>query len=505
MEKPDVDSIEGLSPAISIQQKTTAQNPRSTVGTVTEIYDYMRLLWARAGVPLCPNDGTPITRSSASQIADTVMTWPAGTRIEVLGPMVRGRKGEFKELFDDLGKQGFVRARVDGATYDLADVPTLHRRTNHDIAVLVDRMVVKADDRARLTDSIETALRTAEGIVEVVRHPGGASTVFSERFACPVCGLSLPELEPRQFSFNSPFGACAECHGVGTARIPTPELVLGDAQISILEGVVLPWGEPSGYLRKVVLPTLARTFKFDLNTPWGELTAAAQKMLLHGAAGKKLKYVAEGGKGREVEGDWEGILANLSRRYRESSSDTVRHDLEGHMIERPCPVCQGKRLRRGVARRDGGWPQYWRHRRPADRRCNSIAEGIPVGRGLGGAVDPDIAGPILKEVVERLAFLRDVGLEYLTLGRSGGTLSGGEAQRIRLATQIGSRLVGVLYILDELADRLHQREQRVAARQLRGLRDLGNTVIVVGARMKTLIREADQGHRPRTAGRTLRW
>jgi excinuclease ABC subunit A len=490
MEKPDVDSIEGLSPAISIQQKTTAQNPRSTVGTVTEIYDYMRLLWARAGVPLCPNDGTPITRSSASQIADTVMTWPEGTRIEVLGPMVRGRKGEFKELFDDLGKQGFVRARVDGTTYDLGDVPALHRRTNHDIAVVVDRMVVKAEDRARLTDSIETALRAAEGIVEVVRHPGGVGTVFSERFACPVCGLSLPELEPRQFSFNSPFGACAECHGVGTARIPTPELVLGDAQISILEGVVLPWGEPSGYLRKVVLPTLARTFKFDLNSPWGELSAAAQKLLLHGAAGKKLKYVAEGGKGREVEGEWEGILANLSRRYRDSSSDTVRHDLEGYMIERPCPACGGKRLRReSLAVMVGGRSIGDIVDLPIDDAI-TFFEGIPVGRGIGGAVDPDIAGPILKEVVERLAFLRDVGLEYLTLGRSGGTLSGGEAQRIRLATQIGSRLVGVLYILDEPSIGLHQRDNALLLDTLRGLRDLGNTVIVVEHDEDT-IREAD--------------
>jgi excinuclease ABC subunit A len=490
MEKPDVDSIEGLSPAISIQQKTTAQNPRSTVGTVTEIYDYMRLLWARAGVPLCPNDGTPITRSSASQIADTVMTWPEGTRIEVLGPMVRGRKGEFKELFDDLGKQGYVRVRVDGTTYDLADVPTLHRRTNHDIAVVVDRMVVKADDRARLTDSIETALRTADGIVEVVRHPGGIGTVFSERFACPVCGLSLPELEPRQFSFNSPFGACAECHGVGTARIPTPELVLGDAQISVLEGVVLPWGEPSGYLRKVVLPTLARTFKFDLAAAWGDLPAAAQKVLLHGAAGKKLKYVADGGKGREVEGEWEGILANLSRRYRESSSDTVRHDLEGYMIEQPCPVCHGKRLRReSLAVMVGGRSIGDIVDLPIDDAI-TFFEGIPVGRGIGGAVDPDIAGPILKEVVERLAFLRDVGLEYLTLGRSGGTLSGGEAQRIRLATQIGSRLVGVLYILDEPSIGLHQRDNALLLDTLRGLRDLGNTVIVVEHDEDT-IREAD--------------
>ncbi len=490
MEKPDVDSIEGLSPAISIQQKTTAQNPRSTVGTVTEIYDYMRLLWARAGIPLCPNDGTPITRSSAAQIADTVMTWPEGTRIEVLGPMVRGRKGEFKELFDDLGKQGYVRVRVDGTTYDLGDVPTLHRRTNHDIAVVVDRLVVKAEDRARLTDSLETALRVADGIAEVVKQPGNKSTTFSERFACAVCGLSLPELEPRQFSFNSPFGACTECHGVGVARIPTPELVLGDAQISLLEGVVLPWGEPSGYLRKVVLPTLARTFKFDLAAPWGELPATARKVLLNGAPGKLLTYTADGGKGKEVEGRWEGILANLARRYRESSSDSVRHDLEGYMVERPCQACHGKRLRPEsltvmVAGRSIG--------DIVDLSIDdaiAFFEKIPVGRGIGGAVDPDIAGPILKEVVERLRFLRDVGLDYLTLGRSGGTLSGGEAQRIRLATQIGSRLVGVLYILDEPSIGLHQRDNALLLDTLRGLRDLGNTVIVVEHDEDT-IREAD--------------
>jgi excinuclease ABC subunit A len=277
---------------------------------------------------------------------------------------------------------------------------------------------------------------------------------------------------------------------VGTARIPTPELVLGDAQISVLEGVVLPWGEPTGYLRKVVLPTLARTFKFDLNTPWGELTAAAQKVLLHGAAGKKLKYVAEGGKGREVEGEWEGILANLSRRYRESSSDTVRHDLEGYMIERPCPVCHGKRLRReSLAVMVGGRSIGDIVDLPIDDAI-TFFEGIPVGRGIGGAVDPDIAGPILKEVVERLKFLRDVGLEYLTLGRSGGTLSGGEAQRIRLATQIGSRLVGVLYILDEPSIGLHQRDNALLLDTLRGLRDLGNTVIVVEHDEDT-IREAD--------------
>jgi len=269
MEKPDVDAIEGLSPAISIEQKTAGSNPRSTVGTITEVYDYLRLLWARAGTPHCPNDGTPVERQSASQITDLVLQWPQGTRIEVLAPLVRGRKGEFRDLFEGARKQGFVRVRVDGETYDLAAVPKLNRRQNHDIAVVVDRLVVKASDRARLADSIETALRAADGVAEVVQHRSGApkATLFSERYACPKCGLSLPELEPRQFSFNSPFGACPECSGLGTRREVNADLVLGDPSLSILEGVILPWGEPSGYLRKVVLPTLARALKFDLNTP----------------------------------------------------------------------------------------------------------------------------------------------------------------------------------------------------------------------------------------------
>ncbi len=483
MEKPDVDAIEGLSPAISIEQKTTGQNPRSTVGTVTEVYDYMRLLWARAGVPHCPNDGTPITRSSAGQIGDTILGWPEGTRIEVLGPMVRGRKGEFRDLIEDLQKQGYARVRVDGETYDLTAVPTLNRRQNHDIAVVVDRLVVRESDRSRLVDSIETALRVADGVVEIVRHStkptAQESRLFSERFACPTCGLSLPELEPRQFSFNSPFGACAECHGVGTSRVPNAELVLGDASISILEGVVLPWGEPTGYLRKVVLPTLARVYKFDLNSAWGDLSAAVRKVLLEGAPGKKITWVADGGRSKETEGEWEGILANVGRRWRESSSDSVRTDLEGYMVERPCIVCAGKRLKaESLAVLVGGQGIGDVVALSVDGAI-AFFEGIPVGRGKAGAVDPDIAGPILKEVIERLRFLADVGLEYLTLGRSAGSLSGGEAQRIRLATQIGSRLVGVLYILDEPSIGLHQRDNERLLDTLRGLRDLGNTVLVV--------------------------
>jgi excinuclease ABC subunit A len=486
MEKPDVDAIEGLSPAISIEQKTTGQNPRSTVGTVTEIYDYLRLLWARVGVPHCPNDGTPVTRQSAAQITDTVLAWPPETRIEVLAPLVRGRKGEFRDMLEDVRKRGFVRVRVDGETYDLGAVPALNRRQNHDVAVVVDRLVVRPTDRSRLNDSIETALKTADGVVEVARS-GAESVVFSERFACPVCGLSLPELEPRQFSFNSPFGVCPDCHGLGIRREVNADLVLGDPSISILEGVILPWGEPSGYLRKVVLPTIAKAFKFDLNAPWSEHSESAKHAILHGAPGK-FKFQTDGARGRgEFETEWEGVLRNIERRYRESTSDGVRASLEEFMVEQPCQTCGGKRLRpeslsvlvQGASIGD-----------VVDlpiERAIEFFEGIPLrgprnGDGVGGnlrGVDPDIAGPILKEVVDRLRFLRDVGLDYLTLGRAATSLSGGETQRIRLATQIGSRLVGVLYILDEPSIGLHQRDNERLLATLRGLRDLGNTVIVV--------------------------
>ena len=497
MEKPDVDAIEGLSPAISIEQKTTGQNPRSTVGTVTEIYDYLRLLWARVGIPHCPNDGTPVTRSSASQITDAVIAFPEGTRIEVLAPLVRGRKGEFRDLFEDVQKRGFVRVRVDGETYDLGSVPALNRRQNHDIAVVVDRLVVRRSDRGRLADSIETALKLADGVVEVITHGEGRkekgegeSHLYSERFACPVCGLSLPELEPRQFSFNSPFGVCPDCHGLGTRKEVNPDLILGDPSISILEGVVLPWGEPTGYLRKAVLPTLAKTFKFDLNDAWGEIPEPARKALLHGAPGR-FRFAPEGQRGRaEHEAEWEGIIRNVERRYRESSSDAVREQLEQFMTEQPCQTCGGKRLKpESLAVKVGG-------KGIGDVVDLSIAKAyeffstIPLrgegaegrGNGAGGrgdGLDPDIAGPILKEVSDRLRFLRDVGLDYLTLGRGAASLSGGEMQRIRLATQIGSRLVGVLYILDEPSIGLHQRDNERLLETLRGLRDLGNTVIVV--------------------------
>ncbi len=490
MEKPDVDAIEGLSPAISIEQKTTGQNPRSTVGTVTEIYDYLRLLWARAGVPHCPNDGSPVARQSAAQIVDAVLALPEGTRVEILAPLVRGRKGEFRDMFDDVRRRGFVRARVDGETYDLSDVPKLNRRKNHDIALVVDRLVVRAADRSRLHDSIETALKEADGIVEVARHdgrdgPGGrggqtTSVLYSERLACPVCGLSIPELEPRQFSFNSPYGVCPDCNGLGTRKEASPGLVLGDPGISILEGVVLPWGEPTGYLRKVVIPTLARTFSFDPAAPWGRLPEPAQDALLFGAEGA-IKFAADRGKGRgSYESEWEGILRNVERRYRESSSDAVRTTLDQFMVEMPCSTCGGHRLKPEslsvlVQGRSIGEIVDL----PVERALEFF-ESLPVrSAGHATGLDPDIAGPILKEVADRLRFLTDVGLGYLTLGRGAGSLSGGEMQRIRLATQIGSRLVGVLYILDEPSIGLHQRDNERLLDTLRGLRDLGNTVIVV--------------------------
>jgi excinuclease ABC subunit A len=478
MEKPDVDAIEGLSPAISIEQKAGAQNPRSTVGTITEIYDYLRLLWARVGVPHCPNDGSPVQRQSASQISDLVAGWPEGTRIEVLAPLVRGRKGEFKDLFEDARRQGFIRVRVDGETYDLTQVPPLNRRQNHDISLVVDRLVVAPADRSRLHDSIETALKAADGVVEIIRQ--GEKFMFSERFACPVCGHSLPELEPRQFSFNSPFGTCPDCHGLGTRREVNADLILGDPSISILEGVILPWGEPSGYLRKVVLPTLARTFKFDLNTPWGTLSDSARSAILNGMPGRVLKFHTEGARSRsEYESEWEGVLRNVERRYRESSSDSIRSSLEEFMVEQPCATCDGRRLKPEslavlVAGRSIGDVVEL----PVGKAL-AFFQGLPLGRNGGGALDPEVAGPILKEVCDRLRFLRDVGLEYLTLGRGAASLSGGEGQRIRLATQIGSRLVGVLYILDEPSIGLHQRDNERLLGTLRDLRDLGNTVLVV--------------------------
>jgi excinuclease ABC subunit A len=473
MEKPDVDSIEGLSPAISIEQKSAGHNPRSTVGTVTEIYDYLRLLYARAGTPHCPKCGRPVERQSAGQIADSILTWPEGTKLEILSPLVRGRKGEFRELFDAARKQGFVRAIVDGELVEVANPPKLNRRMNHNISVVVDRLVVRREDRGRLNDSVETALKLAEGLVEVQRADDRTTHLFSEKYGCPECGISLPELEPRHFSFNSPFGACPACGGLGSRREVSEELLLGDSSISILEGVILPWGEPDGYLKKVILPGLAKQLGFNLNTPWGQLTPEVREKLLYGTGGKSGRQTDNSGT------HWEGIISNIQRRYDDTESDSVRLDLEEYMQPRACTTCDGRRLKPEslavtlAEKNIGDLVQL------SITDALTFFENVPVRDNGKPGLDPEIAAPILKEVRERLRFLNDVGLEYLTLGRSAESLSGGEAQRIRLATQIGSRLVGVLYILDEPSIGLHQRDNARLLNTLRQLRDLGNTVIVV--------------------------
>ena len=500
MEKPDVDVIEGLSPAISIEQKTTGRNPRSTVGTVTEVYDYLRLLWARTGTPHCHSCRRPVQPQSAGQIADRILSWPEGERLEVLAPLVRGRKGEFRELFEEARRKGFVRVRVDGETHDLESPPSLNRYENHDISVVVDRLVVRPDDRARLADSVETALKTADGIVEVVLHArrveqeAPQSFLFSERFACVHCGTSIPELEPRQFSFNSPYGACDACGGLGTRLEVSEELVVGDDSISILEGVILPWGAPTGHLRRSVIAGLEAHYGFDANTSWGELPDEGRHALLFGSGEQSIEFpYRTGGKEGSYAEPWEGVLANVMRRYEETGSDAVREQLQDYMVARSCRACGGHRLRpESLAVTVAG-------RSIGEVTDLSVVEALRFFESLRltdeapgdpAALPAQVARPILKEVTERLRFLANVGLEYLTLGRSAETLSGGEAQRIRLATQIGSRLVGVLYILDEPSIGLHQRDNERLLETLRQLRDLGNTVIVVEHDEET-IRAAD--------------
>jgi excinuclease ABC subunit A len=492
MEKPDVDAIEGLSPAISIEQKTAGHNPRSTVGTVTEVHDYLRLLWARAGTPHCANCGRPVQRQSAAQITDVVLGWDDGVRLEVLSPLVRGRKGEFRELFEAARKQGFVRAWVDGAVIELADPPKLNRRVNHDVSIIVDRLVLRAEDRGRLADSIETALKLADGLVEVVQVSGSerSAHLFSERYGCAHCGISLPELEPRHFSFNSPFGACPTCGGLGVRKQVSEELVLGDPSLTLLEGVVLPWGEPDGYLRKVILPGLAQALGFDLRTPWSELPAHVRRALLHGTApgdtvvapapaAKRATGAAAKKAAAAPTASWDGIIATVQRRHDETESDSIRFELDAYMVATECPSCHGTRLKpESLAVTIAGRHIGAVSALPVHQALDFF-RALPLREEGRDGLDPEIAGPVLKEVVERLGFLVDVGLEYLTLDRSAESLSGGEAQRIRLATQIGSKLCGVLYILDEPSIGLHPRDNERLLKTLVQLRDLGNTVIVV--------------------------
>ncbi len=470
MEKPDVDSIEGLSPAISIEQKTTSKNPRSTVGTVTEIYDYLRVLFARVGIPHCPSCGRVIAAQTVQQMVDRVLTLPAGTRLLVLGPVVRGRKGEYRKLFFDLRRQGFSRARVNGVVHELTEDIELDRNRKHTIEVVVDRLVVRDNLGRRLADSLETALRLADGVVQVEPVEAGIEPfVFSERLACAECGVSFPEVSPRMFSFNNPYGACPACGGIGTRYEVDPELLVPNPNRSLKDGALAAWAGRESVYFKQTLQALARRYRFPLDLPWSKLPRKTREVILHG----------------DQDGGFEGVVKVLDRRYRETLSEETRQEVEHFMRERACPACRGARLRpESLAVLVGG-------RSIADLARFTIKEAARFFAELHlSERDTQIARRVLKEIRERLGFLGNVGLDYLTLDRAAGTLSGGEGQRIRLATQIGSSLVGVLYILDEPSIGLHQRDNRKLLDTLRRLRDLGNTVLVVEHDEET-IRSAD--------------
>jgi excinuclease ABC subunit A len=481
MDKPDVDAIEGLSPAISIDQKTTSRNPRSTVGTVTEIYDYLRLLWARIGRPHCPKCGRAIAGQSAEQIIDQAMGLEEGTRFLVLAPVVRGRKGEYRDLLDGLRAEGFSRAQIDGASRMLDDSPiALDKQVKHDIAVVVDRLVMRDDLRRRLADSIETALGLADGIVEIQTVPrDGApaqTTTYSERFACLECGISLPELEPRVFSFNSPHGACERCDGLGTQTEIDPDLVVPDSTLSIGEGAIAPWSGGSIDYYDQLTQAIAQRYEVDLDAPWSELPAEQRDIFLHGTGGERLhiSYRNRFGRRRSYHTKFEGIVANLRRRFREADSEYQRERIEEYTSVRPCPACGGARLRpESRAVTVGGMAIHEFTALSARRALDWLRE-VELGEA-----ERRIARLVLREVSERLEFLDAVGVGYLSMNRAAATLSGGEAQRIRLATQIGSSLVGVLYILDEPSIGLHQRDNAKLLATLERLRDLGNTVIAV--------------------------
>jgi excinuclease ABC subunit A len=484
MDKPDVDAIEGLSPAISIDQKTTSRNPRSTVGTVTEIYDYLRLLWARVGHPHCPSCGKAIAGQSAEQIIDQVMALPESTRFMVLAPIVRGRKGEYGKQLDELRAEGFTRVKVDGELRRLEEEIVLDKKYKHDIAVVVDRLVMKADLRKRLADSIETAVALADGIVEIelvdgdpATHPPTPRTLtFSEKFACLECGISMPELEPRIFSFNAPAGACPRCTGLGSQMVIDPELVVPDPTLSIGEGALAPWSASASNYYEQLTQSISERYDVDLETPWQDLPAEQQDFFLHGTNGDKVtvQYRNRFGRKRTYTTGFEGIVPNLERRYRETDSDWSREKIEEYMSVVPCPECKGARLR----------PES-RAVLVAGTAIHEFTE-LPARRALAWVQDlrlteqeRRIARLVLREIEERLAFLENVGVGYLSMARASATLSGGEAQRIRLATQIGSSLVGVLYILDEPSIGLHQRDNEKLIGTLKRLRDLGNTVLVV--------------------------
>ncbi len=489
MDKPDVDHIEGLSPAISIDQKSASRNPRSTVGTVTEIYDYLRLLYARLGVPHCPTCGREISRQSVQQMVDSILNLTEDSRILILGPVVKDRKGEHRRVFDDLRKAGYVRVRVDGDVRMVDEEIELDRYKMHTIEAVVDRVIIRSPQdgsdrdelRRRVSDSVETAVRLGDGAL-IVSVMGGEDLLYSEQYSCPYCGVSLPEIEPRSFSFNSPHGACPVCTGLGAQLELDPELIVPNPDLSILEGAIAPWATNKGKVKQSytyrLLRAVADHHGFSLDTPWKSLSQTQRRMVLEGTGSESLevRYTNQQGRQRTYETTYEGVIPRMARRYEESDSDRVRQSIERYMRLAPCPACQGKRLR----------PESLAV--TIQRRSIYDLTEMAVGRtkeflsGLTPTLNEReraIAAPILKEVMARLEFLENVGLHYLTLGRAAATLSGGEAQRIRLATQIGSKLMGVLYILDEPSIGLHQRDNRQLIDTLIGLRDLGNSVLVV--------------------------
>ncbi len=485
MEKPDVDYIEGLSPAISIDQKTTSRNPRSTVGTVTEIHDYLRLMYARVGTPHCPGCGKPIRQQTVDQIVDQILALPERTKLMILAPVVRGRKGEFSRLFEDMQKQGYVRARVDGELCELADPPKLAKTKKHTVEIVVDRVIVRPDIQQRLTDSLETALRLSEGLV-IASVVDGADMLFSQNYACPDCGISIGELTPRMFSFNNPYGACPTCSGLGVLMKIDPALVIPDPGKSLREGAIQVTGwntAEEGTMAYVYIEALAKQYGFSIDTPVRDLPQSAVDLLLYGTKGEKVRVNYRRGDGSSTfSAPFEGIIPNLERRYHETASDAMKANYEGYMAEIPCPDCGGKRLRKEAL------AVTLQGRSIAQVSELSVRDALAFFGGLSlTEKQAMIAHQVLKEIRSRLGFLNDVGLGYLTLSRSAGTLSGGEAQRIRLATQIGSGLVGVLYILDEPSIGLHQRDNRRLLNSLKGLRDLGNTLIVVEHDEETML------------------
>jgi excinuclease ABC subunit A len=477
MEKPDVDSIEGLSPAISIDQKTTSRNPRSTVGTVTEIYDYLRLLWARIGVPHCPTCGKEITGQTQEQIVDRLMTLEEGTKFMVMAPIVRGRKGEYGKLLDQMRLEGYSRVKVNGELLRLDEEIVLDKKYKHDVAVVVDRLVMKTDLRRRLSESVEAAAGLAAGLVEVeLVGDSEEAMLFSEQFACLGCGTSIPELEPRIFSFNSPHGACERCHGLGFQRVIDPELVVPDPTLSLGEGALQPWNRGISAYWKRLIAAVAEEYRVDLDKPWSKLKKSEKEIFLYGTGSDRhqVTYTNRFGRRRSYKVRFEGIVNNLERRYEETDSDSNRERIESYMAEQPCPDCKGARLRPESLSVTVGGLSIAAYTDLSARAASAWIQSLELTE-----TERAIARLIVREISERLAFLENVGIGYLSLARSARSLSGGEAQRIRLATQIGSSLVGVMYVLDEPSIGLHQRDNEKLIGTLDRLRDLGNTVIVV--------------------------